>query len=229
MQPFFCMLFIFDLDGTLADSKDSIVASVKHSLGSLGLSKLQVDEIFVTQHDLATSFKKISEDEKIDFDSRLCDLFIQNYRKHQIEEAESMLQLYPKVVETLDQLRSDFQLAVATTKHSVQAKRVLERLEISSYFSHIQGTDPGLRYKPHPDILLRCLEIMNVEGQDAAYVGDSLHDMHAARGAKMKEIGAGYGFAGTKYLESHGPDHILNCISELRDVSKNIFRAKSFS
>ena len=56
------MLFIFDLDGTLADSKDSILASVKHSLASLDLAHVQIDEIFVTQHDLATSFKKISED-----------------------------------------------------------------------------------------------------------------------------------------------------------------------
>lgn len=223
------MLFIFDLDGTLADSKDSILASVKHSLASLDLAHVQIDEIFVTQHDLATSFKKISEDEKIDFDPQLCDSFIQNYRKHQVEEAESMLRLYPRVTETLEDLRSQFKLAVATTKHSVQAKRVLERLGIASYFSHIQGTDPGLRYKPHPDILLKCLEIMSIEGRDAAYVGDSLHDMHAARGAKMKEIGAGYGFAGAKYLESHGPDHVLNCISELRAISKNIFSAKSFS
>jgi phosphoglycolate phosphatase len=71
--------------------------------------------------------------------------------------------------------------------------------------------------------------VVGVQPHDSAYVGDSLHDMHAAREAKMKEIGAGYGFAGSQYLQDHGPDHLLLCISELKDLSRDIFSAKAFA
>lgn len=213
---------VFDLDGTLANSRESILASVRYALTQTGMSNCRFDEIFVTQHDLATSFKKIVNESGGEFRQELCDQFISAYRKHQVEEAEEILELFPKVGESLTSLRTDFRMAVATTKHSEQAERVLKRLRIHRFFDWIQGTDPGLRYKPHPDILWRSLDGLGAKPAQAAYIGDSVHDMQAARSAGMREIGAGYGFAGPELLKGHKPHYLLNCISELVELGPEL-------
>lgn len=216
---------IFDLDGTLVDSKSCILESFRFALKELGLESADFDEVEVTQRDLETSFRKILAKENLSFDSRLCQRFIDIYRKHQLESAEAHICLYEGVKETLDRLQPEFRLAVATTKHSMQAKRVLKRVGILEAFEHVQGTDPGLRYKPYPDILLRSLEVLKLSPNYAAYMGDSVHDMKAARTAGLHEIGAGYGFAGSQALIEHGPHWILDRFDKLLFIKDEILGA----
>ncbi|PIR23164.1 MAG: hypothetical protein COV44_04180 [Deltaproteobacteria bacterium CG11_big_fil_rev_8_21_14_0_20_45_16] len=213
---------IFDLDGTLADSRQCILDSVRYAFDRIGFAKITFDSVRVTQQDLRKSYEETMEQNQIPFNDEELNQFITEYRWYHEHEGEAGLSLYEGVLETLDQLRPNFGLAVATTKHSMQALRVLNKLKIDHYFDHIQGTDPGMRYKPEPDILLHTLSALRRPSEKSAYVGDSIHDMHAAASMGMRRIGAAYGFAGDSQLIDHGPDWLIYDFRDLTGISYEI-------
>lgn len=213
---------VFDLDGTIADSKQCIVDSIRHGLEQVGLSKLEFCEVRVTQQDLRRSFDEMMVQNSLPFEESKMLKFIEHYRRFHCEEAIDSIKAYEGVAETLDFLAKRFDLAVATTKHSGQAIRVLKKLGLDQFFNHIQGTDPGLRYKPEPDILYATLRRLNQTSESAVYIGDSLHDIHAARAAGMRAIGAAYGFAGDQHLRNSEPDWMIYRFSELVPLSDEI-------
>lgn len=191
-------LLIFDLDGTLVDSQKSILDSIQHALTELKLDHFEIDEVRSTQQDLATTLREASARHSHVLDEATLQKFIQVYRAHHSHEAHLKMWEYPGVTELLSELRQrGFQLAVATTKHTAQAVHVLSSLKLDHFFDHIQGTDPGLRYKPAPDILNAVMKRLDFsQNAPIAYVGDAAHDMEAAHAAGLGAIGAAYGFAG---------------------------------
>lgn len=209
---------IFDLDGTLVDSRESILASIEYALGEIGRSDLVFDRQKAVQQDLRTTLVtncrvngiELAEDEILNF--------IKKYREHHSAEPESTMKVYDGVVDVLTNLGCHFTLGIATTKHTAQAKHILERLRLTEFFEHIQGTDPGMRYKPAPDILHKTMEALNLSGMPAAYIGDSAHDIEAAKAAGMKSVGAAYGFGGRDHLSVAEPHHIIDRIQELERI-----------
>jgi phosphoglycolate phosphatase len=206
---------IFDLDGTLVDSRDSILSSIEYGLGTIGLQGISFDRIKAVQNDLRTTIETTAKNLNFKISEEDVLKFITAYREHHSQDPELNMKVYDGVPEMLSNLRSRFSIAVATTKHTKQAEHVLDRLKISEFFQHIQGTDPGLRYKPAPDILHATLKILDLSEMPAAYIGDSAHDMTAAKAAEMHAIGAAYGFGGRSHLEEAQPHHIVDSIREL--------------
>jgi len=220
---------LFDLDGTLIDSKECILSSIRYSLAKLDLSELTFDEIRVTQQELQKTFAEMMAEADLPWDGELLRRFIDHYRWFHEHEAEGYIQTYAGVAEVLDSLRSDFRMGVATTKHSEQAVRVVRRVGLDSFFDHIQGTDPGMRYKPEPDILLHVLSRIGKTAERSAYVGDSIHDMDAARAGGLRRIGAAYGFAGEKPLRTRDPDWMIYHFSDLASLQPELRARLSWS
>lgn len=216
---------IFDLDGTLLNSRDCILESIRYGFESIGLRRIVFDEVSATQLDLATTFKNTMRDNQLDFEEEDLNIFIQEYRDYHMKEAEELISVYEGVEEGLDHLRSKFRFAVATTKCSEQAERVLKSQGLRDFFDHVQGTDPGLRYKPHPDIIESCLKRLDVDGSKASYAGDSPHDMEAATRAGVLRIGAGYGYGGHKALAGCSPEWLINHFNELLGLREEILGA----
>lgn len=214
---------IFDLDGTLADSKLCIRESVAYAFDRMGLGELRYCHVSVTQKDLASTFRATMEDHARPYDEQMIREFIDHYRYFHQHEAESKIRLFEGVIESLESLRSGIKMGVATTKHSVEARRVMKRLEIDHYFDHIQGTDPGLRYKPAPDIILKSMEVLSAPTEQCVYVGDAVHDMQAARSAGIKGVGAAYGFAGDEALKEFKPDFLVYDPRDLGLLPEKIF------
>jgi HAD superfamily hydrolase (TIGR01549 family) len=217
--------FLFDLDGTLADSRQCLLNSVDYSLESIGLKGLNYDRLKATQQDLATTLKTSLSVHGLDPDERQVKEFIHYFREFHEAQEESCISLYSGIPEILESLKPHFRLGVATTKDSVQAIRVIKRLGIFHFFDHIQGTDPGMRYKPAPDILLKSLEILEKSPQRSFYLGDSGHDMKAAKAGGLRALAAAYGFAGDQGFDEHEPDwkihsplDLISLRSELLDV-----------
>lgn len=213
---------VFDLDGTLVNSSECILASIDFAFSTLGHQGIPYDRVAATQQDLGTSFRRILSENSIPFVETELRSFIDHYRRYHTDEAEDLIQPYEGVAEVLEFLAPHFQLAVATTKHTSQACRVLQRQKLNSFFNHVQGTDPGLRYKPEPDILYATLRALNKPSGEAVYVGDSLHDMHAAEASGMKSMGAAYGFAGDQALRNHGPDWLIYDIRDFLKIREDV-------
>lgn len=211
-------LLIFDMDGTLVDSRVSILSSIQFALKEIGRSHFEIDEVNALQQDLGTTFRAASERAREKVDEVKLKQFIDSYRKHHSENPAATMKPYEGVQDILSRLHEDFQLAVATTKHSAQAAHILERLEMAEFFDHIQGTDSGMKYKPAPDILHAVLAKLDRESHESLYVGDSPHDMHAAHAASMMAVGAAYGFVGKEILEQGKPHAWLHSFEDLLQV-----------
>lgn len=210
-------LVIFDLDGTLIDSRDAILNSLRYALSETGFLDLEIDEEAAVQQDLRTTLLRAAEKKSQTIDEDRIIQFVKSYREHHSLEPHKTMRPYEGVEEMLARLREECALAIATTKHSHQAKHVLEKLGLLDYFDFVQGTDPGMKYKPEPDILNSVLTHLGKDPEESLYVGDSDHDMHAAHSARMMAVGAAYGFGSREKLERARP-HI--CLDEPTDLFK---------
>jgi len=203
-------LLIFDLDGTLIDSRNAILSSIRFALKASNLQYLEVDEDKAVQQDLASSLVQAAKRRGEVLSSEKIDFFIRTYREHHSHNPFESMRPYEGVIEALEMLKEKHQLAIATTKHSEQARHIVRELKLEKYFSHIQGTDPGMRYKPAPDILHHTARVLKRDSREGVYFGDSPHDMEAAIAAEMRAIGVTYGFAGKKALEPVNPSGWLH-------------------
>lgn len=215
-------LLVFDLDGTLIDSRASILASLRHALREIGHADLEFDEMPALQQDLVSTLRQVGTTYNISFSDETAKNFISIYREHNSRFPEKFMKPYPHVRDVLAELQRDFRLAIATTKHTDQAKGILESLKLDEFFSHIQGTDSGLRYKPAPDILFAVLDALEHHAPGSAYMGDSVHDMHAAEAAGMWRLGAGYGFAGHEQLQAVDPHWMLKSFGDFRHIREDL-------
>ncbi|MBN8555094.1 MAG: HAD family hydrolase [Deltaproteobacteria bacterium] len=213
---------IFDLDGTLLDSKQSILTSIDFALNEIGHKGLSYDKRQAVQQDLATTLKKTGDLLGISFSEHQIASFIAIYRKHHSTSPEKTMVAYEGVQDGLLELKKNFTLAVATTKHTAQAELILQKLKLDHFFDHIQGTDSGMKYKPAPDILFHTLKMLgNSEANLSAYIGDSVHDMAAAKAAGMRSVGAAYGFSGSEELKAISPDHLIHEFKDLLSLFNN--------
>lgn len=208
-------LIIFDLDGTLVDSRDSILESIRHAFERIGYRGLPFDEHRAVQQDLVTTLQQTGRNLDIPFAEESVMAFVREYRAHHTEHAPKRITLYPHTLEALTELRKSFSLAIATTKHTEQARIIVRELHLSPYFDLIQGGEPHLRYKPAPDILLSVLTTLKARADRSLYVGDSPHDMTAAKAAGMMQIAAAYGYSNREELERHRPDWMIDDIGDL--------------
>ena len=208
---------IFDLDGTLFDSRESILESIRHALSKIGRRE-QVDEIKAVRQDLFTTLRETAAKYGTRFSDEERFRFIRAYRAHQKDTVRSTIKVFDGVREGLSELREFFALGVATTKTSDQAIHILQEFELDSFFDHVQGTDKGLKYKPAPDILWRVAEKLSVPSDRSVYIGDSPHDLVAARSAGMAAVGAAYGYSELHELTAHEPDAVIHRFREVLDL-----------
>lgn len=209
-------LIIFDLDGTLIDSGGSILASIRYALTEIGRLDLMIDEKRALQQDLKQTLQEAYQATP-PLTEKGYDLFVEKYRYHQLFYPHD-IQPFPFVMEGLQQLKKDYPLAIATTKRTEQAIHILKTLQLRDYFEIIQGTDPGMQYKPAPDVLFEVMNKLKANPTRAAYVGDTVHDIKAAQVAGLKSIGVTYGYTGAEELKQQNPDHLIHCFSELTPI-----------
>jgi len=105
-------------------------------------------------------------------------------------------------------------LGVATNDSEASARRHIEALGLSAKVEFIAGYDSGHGGKPEPGMVLAFARLVGVEPHEVALVGDSIHDLHAARAAGALAIGVLSGPAGREELEPHA-DHIIADIGAL--------------
>lgn len=214
-------LMIFDLDGTILDSRASILESIFYALEELKLDHIPVDEKKAVMQDLRITLLEGAEQTSTNLTSETVEKFVEIYREHHSREPENKIKPFPGIIEALHICRENFDLAIATTKHSEQARHILSRVGLEHFFKRIQGTDSGLRYKPEPDILLKVLEDTKYAASRALYVGDSPHDLLAAHRAALPSVAAAYGYGSREHLVFEKPWLILDSVEDLRRLPES--------
>lgn len=203
---------LFDVDGTLIDSKRDIAEAQLWVLQQLGVHRHSVDDIYPhIGRPLTEIFVDLLPPEMHGRISEAKRMYIAHYRPRALDTTT----LFPGVEATLAALyERGIGMAVATTKSSVTANRVLEHFGLRHYFAHVQGTDETPP-KPDPYVIHQILQKQNWQEAHAILVGDSKSDILGARNAGIRVCAVTYGALSRDAVEELQPDFILDAFPDI--------------
>ncbi len=204
-------VLIFDLDGTLVDSKKDLTASVNYIRHRFDLPAFSEDEIarFIGDGALMLIRRALAENGSEENVQAGLQLFLSYYRAHMLDQTT----LYPGVRETLDRLR-DCKLAVLTNKPVHFSCAMLDGLGIYKHFVAVYGGNSFERKKPDPIGIYQILSETKGLREKTWMIGDSSVDVRTGRGAGVTTCGVTYGYS-TKSFEEHPPDYLIDTFPEL--------------
>ncbi len=203
---------IFDVDGTLIDSKIDIADAQLWVLRQLGVDRWTREDIYPRiGRPLTETFKELLPAEMHDRITEAKRMYIAHYRPRALDTTT----LFPGVEETLAQLHArKVPMAVATTKSSVTANRVLQHFGIRQYFVQVQGTD-DTPPKPDPYVVHRILKEQRWSAAETALVGDSEVDILCARNAGIQAWAVTWGSISRQRAVELQADDLLEDIREI--------------
>jgi phosphoglycolate phosphatase len=204
-------LLVFDLDGTLVDSKQDLALSVNAMRKEMGLAPLTLELIssyvghgvmLLVRRSLGTQATHENVEKGLAF-------FLDYYRQHMLDNTAP----YPGVSEALEKLNGH-KMAVLTNKPVNFSREMILRLGFAPYFSYVYGGNSFPQKKPDPVGLHKLMEDLQVSARETVMVGDSDTDILTGRNAGVLTCGVTYGF-GAQTLEKVSPDLIIGDMREL--------------
>lgn len=198
---------IFDMDGTLIDSSEAMTQSVNYVRNTIGLSTpLSKEMLEYHINELDQHLPKIFYNTET-YDPSHRALF----KEHYMQNAPSMIHLYPDVRQMLHVLSQRAHLGIATNAHDCFAHNMLQALDIEHYFSGIVGANNVAEPKPSPLMVYHLMETFGSTAENTILVGDSIKDERAAFNAGVHFIFAnwGYGKSQNSNLRAHNVHELL--------------------
>jgi len=207
--------FVFDLDGTLIDSKMDLVNSVNAMLRETGRAELPTNLIAsYVGHGAPQLIASTLGAESTEGQRReALQIFLKHYELKKLEQTRP----YSGVVEGLRALDGR-PMAVLSNKPAKLSAEILEGLGLAGYFHGVYGGDSFETKKPDPAGALSILRGFGVEPQEAAMVGDSDVDVRTARNTGMLAVGVTYGF-GNHDAQACPADLYIDCLMALVELT----------
>lgn len=199
---------LFDLDGTLTDSKPGITRSLQYALSELGYTPPDADELsWYIGSPITETFSVLlkTSDQKLlaQAISLYCDRF------STIGLFENFL--YPQIPQTLKTLRAyGYQTFVATSKPYVYTIRIIEHFGLSSLFDGVYGSELDGTRTVKGDLIEHILLTENLSPSTVVMIGDRKYDMIGAKQHQVTAIGVTYGYGTEEELKTHGADWIAH-------------------
>ncbi len=204
-------LVLFDLDGTLIDSKVDIANSVNFTLGDLGLPQRTLEEIFSFVGDGVKQLLRLSVGEgNVSRYEEALRIFRLHYLAHCMDNTE----FYPKVKDVLSSLNGRH-CAVVTNKTLEYTLQIIQGLGAAGTFAAIESPRDSSELKPDPGMLLRVLEALDVSAERTLMIGDSTNDVRAAQAISVKVCAVGYGYGNRDKVTALRPDFYCDTPEDL--------------
>ena len=202
---------IFDLDGTLIDSKLDLALAVNAALEEMHREPLPHEQIFSYIGDGAPKLiaRALGKGATAEHCRLGLEFFIQYYSIHKLDHTS----LYPGVREALD-LLSEMPMAVLTNKPVRASEGILQGLGVADYFRLVYGGNSFERKKPDPIGVKTILREFGIAPAQVMFVGDSEVDVQTARNSGTWACGVTYGF-GSHRLAEYPPDLLIDSLTEL--------------
>jgi phosphoglycolate phosphatase len=205
-------LLIFDLDGTLCDTKDDIATSVNLTLREIGLPEKSPEVIYGY---VGSGVRKLLQQAVGEESGERFKSAMRIFRRHYMTHLLDTTKPYPGVEAVLDHFK-DKKKAIVTNKPQDYTNRILEGLDLTRHFDLVIGGENGYPLKPDPAMLIAVLEQLQCDPGRTVMIGDGLHDVVAARAAGIKVCAVGYGLGNPQELKEAKPDFFCERPEELR-------------
>lgn len=204
-------LLIFDLDGTLIDSRLDLVYSVNATLEHLGRAPLahEVIESYVGNGVAALVHRALGPGAFEEQVKHAQEFFLDYYRAHMLDNTV----LYPGVREALEALGGR-SMAVLTNKPVRFSEEILKGLDAARYFRFVYGGNSFSCKKPDPVGVQTLLRDVGASVNEAMMIGDSAVDVRTARNAGIWSCGVSYGL-GLESMRADPPDLMLDTLADL--------------
>jgi phosphoglycolate phosphatase len=207
------LLFIFDWDGTLSDSKSTITLAMQRAARDMGWPPLEDKPIHnIIGLGLPEATQHLYPERSIAERSKLRELYAENFLRLDQEKSSDF---FPLVKETLSELRTEGHLlTIATSKSRKGLDRILGVLGWSNYFDATRCADETAS-KPHPLMLTELLSHFDLPPYKAVMIGDTEYDMAMAKALKMPRIAVSYGAHHIDRLKPYEPDLCVDRFDEI--------------
>lgn len=217
-------LIIFDLDGTLSNTLESIAYFANQALAECGYPTIPDADGFRTlvgngaDELMRGMLRAVAGHAPEPEVKRLRQAYDRAYASDPLFSVRE----YDGVQETLRVLQGQFQLAVLSNKPDDMAKTVVQTLFPDVLFGRCYGQRDGVARKPAPDGALLIAKELGVSPGDCVYVGDTDVDMKTGKAAGMYTVGVLWGFRDEQELRSHGADAVIAHPTELLQLSAGV-------
>lgn len=209
-------IVLFDLDGTLTDSKIGITKSVQYALKKYNIIEDDLDRLekFIGPP-LADSFK-----EYYNFEERQAKQAVAYYREYFTDRGIFENIVYPGIPELLKKLcQNEKRLIVATSKPTIFAERILEHFNLKKYFSFVIGSNlDGTRVAKSEIIETVLDKLPTIKKYSVVMIGDRIHDIKGAEQNNIASIAVSYGYGSDEELKEAKPTYLVDNIDEIENI-----------
>lgn len=208
-------IILFDLDGTLTDSKEGVIRSAQYMQEKMGIRVWTDDELyFIVGPPLIDSFTG-----EFEMDMETAEKAIEIFRERYSTIGLFENKVFPGIVELLENLQAKGKrMAVATSKKEDLAIRILEHFDIAKYFEIIGGDMREAGRDNKAKVIDYVLETMKAEKDDVIMIGDRKFDINGAHAIGIPCIAVEYGYGDRAEFEAHGADYIAATTEDVANL-----------
>lgn len=205
---------LFDLDGTLVDSIELIVQAAVYAYdGREGPRPTRDEWTALIGTPLGPMLRRWAHDEE---DVKF---LWARYREFQIAHHDRLVTAYPGMVELVQRLHArGHAMAIVSSKLEAGIRRSLDFVGVTHCFGALIGIEATEKHKPEPEPVLLALERIGANAEDAWFIGDSPHDIHAGHAAGVKTIGVTTGPYDRDTLAAAAPTHLVATLAEIEPL-----------
>lgn len=199
---------VFDMDGTVLDTLDDLTDTLNYALGKNDLPLHTKEEVrMMLGNGMRALLEKAVPDGK---DNPKMDSVFQSFKEYYHIHCNDKTHVYDGILDVMKKLKEDgIKIAIVSNKVDSAVKE-LDKLYFAGLTDVAIGEKAGIARKPAPDTVYEALRLMNVEKEDAIYVGDSEVDYQTAVNAGIPCISVLWGFRTREFLEDAGAKFFSN-------------------
>lgn len=204
-------ILLFDLDGTLTDSKEGIINCARAALAAFGIEADPDSLLGFIGPPLSWAFPYY-----FGLDEEQTEEAIRIYRKHYAAGGKFENRVYDGVPEMLSALQgAGYRIGLATSKPEGFTNEIMTHFDLAKYFECITGTTPGLK-EEKADVIRKALSRMGVaDPREALMFGDRLHDMVGAASVGVRAVGVLWGYGSREELLEAGASAVCETPRDL--------------
>ena len=209
--------YIFDMDGTLVDSLESIAYFANKALEKFGLKTIPVERYkHLAGNGAATLVKRMIKENN--GDESLFEKVSYEYNTTYDNDFLYLTKPYDGVLEMLSKLKSQgCKTAIISNKPHSTAKKISDEL-FGDLIDVCFGKRDGYPVKPDPESVNEIIGILGVDKKDCIYIGDTITDMETGKNAGLYTVGVLWGFRDEDEIKSGEPQKIINHPLQILDV-----------